>query len=152
MTRRYIKQISIDDYLYKQLSYCACKNGCWEWPFATARGYAYVRYAGENAVLSRLVFTWFYKERLVSTDFVCHSCDNPKCVNPLHLFKGTAASNAQDKLCKGRPNGGGPPRPSKETVTAVKDWLQQQVSWKEIVSRTRLSTSTIAKIRKGIYD
>jgi hypothetical protein len=35
-------------------------------------------------------------------EFACHSCDNPPCVNPFHLFAGSPRDNVLDSMHKGR--------------------------------------------------
>lgn len=42
------------------------------------------------------------KDRLALKIQICHTCDNPPCVNFNHLFKGTALDNTNDMIAKGR--------------------------------------------------
>lgn len=52
--------------------------------------------------IHRFVYEYIHKIKLSKDIFVCHTCDNPPCINPKHLFAGTAKDNAQDMLKKGR--------------------------------------------------
>ena len=77
-------------------------SGCWLWIAGqSSAGYGYFRYEGRNQTahrVSHLLFKGFIEEGLDA----CHSCDNPSCVNPDHLFKGTRSDNMKDCVAKGR--------------------------------------------------
>ena len=77
-------------------------EGCWEW-LATKNqdGYGRVRRLGKLESAHRVSYE-LYKGAFDKTKHVCHSCDNPGCVNPNHLWLGDYKSNNRDKQEKGR--------------------------------------------------
>lgn len=80
--------------------------GCHEWPGATNRpgGYGQVKVggrAGKVLYLHRLSFEAVHGE-VPSGLYVLHRCDNPRCINPAHLFAGSQRDNLRDCAAKGR--------------------------------------------------
>lgn len=80
---------------------------------------------------------------------VCHKCDNPKCVNPKHLFLGTSKDNSQDMANKGRSTKGTSHWGSKLTeddIPKIRDLHTEGVSIQQIADKFRISRCRISDI------
>lgn len=77
---------------------------CWTWTGSVgSHGYGQVSnpVTKRPSLVHRLVYEMRYGE-IARGMFVCHRCDNRKCVNPHHLFVGSALDNVRDCVSKGR--------------------------------------------------
>lgn len=78
-------------------------SGCHEWQgYMHRSGYGQVHYRGRQWRVHRLMYVLTKRVSLTPEQYVCHSCDNRKCVNVKHLWVGTHADNQRDMGLKGR--------------------------------------------------
>lgn len=80
------------------------ENGCWEWSgFLGTRekNRGRIRFQNKEQYAHRVSYKVFIGP-IEPGLLICHKCDNPLCINPSHLFKGTQKDNIQDCIKKNR--------------------------------------------------
>lgn len=78
-------------------------NECWGWNGAKdKRGYGKIGYLGKTLIATHVALEADGRPRPSVEHCACHTCDNPECTNPRHLWWGTRSENTRDGRAKGR--------------------------------------------------
>lgn len=125
-------------------SYTILPSGCWQWTGTTSHGRP-IYNPGKKLCGTRYAYRVAYYLRhgkLNPKMQICHSCDNPLCINPQHLFEGTNQDNIEDSICKGR-------RLRKLTLDQAQKISNSTLKDHELSELYGVSRTHIARIRKG---
>lgn len=80
----------------------ASENDCWIWT-GTLDANGYGVYSAKRVLYKAHRVSYFLHHKSIDKNLMCcHSCDNPPCVNPNHLWLGTQGENSLDRHKKGR--------------------------------------------------
>lgn len=149
------KQRSLEDRFWSKVE----KRGedeCWYWQGSLTNGYGTLTRRDENGKYihmgaHRASYIIHYGEPQEGYD-ICHKCDHPNCVNPAHLWAGTAKDNTQDMLRKGRchsQRGEACGRHKLKTEQIYEIWrlLKEGLTHREIAGRFGISDAYVSLLR-----
>lgn len=129
-------------------------SGCWTWTGAAkGAGYGILKIEGRTVRANRLSFE--LKHGRSPKGHVLHTCDNPSCVRPSHLYEGDAQRNAADREERGRGNhvrGSANPRARlcDAEVRVIKALLRRgNMTQQAIADHYNIKRSAVADIKAG---
>lgn len=129
------------------------QEGCWDTIAGKSKAYGSIQYQNKSISLHRA--SWIiHKGTIPKGMFVCHTCDNPRCSNPNHLFLGTPTDNVHDmikkgrrKICTGEQIHGA--KLKEQDVIFIKQQLAQNISIMEMAKQFNVAYRTIHDIKLG---
>ena len=84
------------------------ETGCWEKEPTKKSRYPNITINGKMQRAHRVSYELYTRKPIPKGLCCLHKCDNPKCINPAHLFLGTHQENMTDMIKKGRDKKDGP--------------------------------------------
>lgn len=127
-------------------------DACWPWAGTVdANGYGVIADDNRRQLRAHRIAYERVNGAVSESRYVCHSCDNPSCVNPNHLWLGSAADNNEDKRAKLRHSHGASHGMAKISENDVRDirGLYPQMSQQAIADRYGLHQTTVSDIIRG---
>jgi len=128
---------------------------CWTWKaFCNQKGYGMLWWLGKSDRAHRVAWT-LTNGAIPDAICVLHSCDNPPCCNPSHLFLGTNLENTQDRVSKGRNGDISGEKHPRHKLTSLEvsgirlRYSQGGITQRQLADEFNMSQGTIGAILRG---
>lgn len=124
-------------------------NACWNWIGAInpRRGYGRFNIGGYKTGQAHRFSYQLANGPAPEDKQVCHTCDNRRCVNPKHLFLGTAKENTADMIAKNRMDRGTSRYNAKLNDDDVRAIRKSSLTQIELSRTFQIAGSTISEIK-----
>ncbi len=125
------------------------ESGCWEWTGPRdPHNYGVICFERKRTFAHRVSWALAHGGGVLppSSTFICHTCDNPPCVNPDHLFAGSNQDNCIDMAKKNR----GANAYSLELVRAIREFRPvERGDVTAYIAAIGVSKTNFYQIRRG---
>lgn len=133
---------------------------CWPWVGAYCNtkdkdAYGRFTFGGKFARANRMTLE-FVDGKRPDDLLACHTCDNPRCVSPWHLYWGTAKDNVRDMVERGRAK---PSRGERQwsakfsdaEISEIRRLRASGVPLKNLSAKFGISESHACSVTKGVW-
>lgn len=124
------------------------KDICWNWQGSLPAGYGTITWEGVRYSAHKLSYIIF-NGLIPQGEVIRHTCNNPRCVNPKHLLRGSYYDNQIDMIKAGR---GGHQKLNEEAIKVIK-WMLKYKPKRGLASKLarlhKVTPETIAMIKNG---
>lgn len=118
------------------------------------KGYGSVKFEGKTTPAHRAAYYSYNNVSLsdIKGKVIMHTCDNPRCINPLHFVLGSHKENMEDRQRKGRTASGeksGVCKFSNETIAKIFKLREEGLTQQHISDILGMSRSYVGLVLAG---
>ena len=132
-------------------------DGCWGWSGCAPKNPGYGQFRSDMKIMRAHRASWIIHHGDIPKGLcVLHSCDNPICSNPRHLFLGSHSDNMLDSIKKNRNKSIGAfgeknhqAKLNRSDVKKIRELIANSVAYKEIAKFFGVHLSRISDIKCG---